>query len=138
MEDGLDRRTDRPDGSGGGSPTVVASRALGDDLMDGDQDMQPSDIMAPPRKPAARPAPAKTAPPDDAVSERTAGDGPQANGAPASGKGTEETSSNGASANRSPAAAYATLVVGGPPPPADTNRPYSPDCAATTLLNDAP
>jgi len=106
--------------------------------MDGDQDMQPSDIMAPPRKPAARPAPAKTAPPDDAVSERTAGDGPQANGAPASGKGTEETSSNGASANRSPAAADATLVDGVPALPADTIGSVGPDRETTKNKAAAP
>ncbi len=106
--------------------------------MDGDQDTQPSDIMAPPRKPAAKPAPAKTAPPDGAVSDGRAGDGPQANGAPASGKGTEETSSNGASANGSPAAANATLVDGVPALPADTIGSVGPDRETTKSKAAAP
>src|SRR5260370_42211062 len=104
MEDGLDRRTDRPDGSGGGSPTVVASRALGDDLMDGDQDMQPIDIMAPPRKPAARPAPAKTAPPDDAVSDGTAADGAPDIRAPGNRRGTQQSYLVTATDTRTPVA----------------------------------
>ena len=70
----MDRRTDRPDGSGGGSPTVVTSRATDDDLIGDEQDAQPGGIVVPPRpspqKPtAAKPAPAMAAPPDDAVSD---------------------------------------------------------------------
>jgi hypothetical protein len=72
----LDRRTDRPDGSGGGSPTVVTSRATDDDLIGDEQDAQPGGIVVPPRpspqKPtAAKPAPAMAAPLDDAVSDGT-------------------------------------------------------------------
>ena len=72
----MDRRTDRTDGSGGGSPTVVTSRATGDDLIGDEQDALTSDIMAPPRRSpqqptAAKSAPAKAVPPDDAVSDGT-------------------------------------------------------------------
>ena len=142
----MDRRTDRPDGSAGGSPTVVAPRALGDDLMDGDQDARPSDIMAPPKKPAVTAtAPAQTARPDDAISDGTAGDGHQANGTPASGKGIEDASANRAPANRSTAAADATLVDGVPALPADTIASVGPDretaeskAAAPAAVADSP
>jgi len=134
----LDRRADRPDGSGGGSPTVVTSRATGDDLIGDEQDAQPSGIMAPPRrspqKPtAAKSAPATAAPPDDAVSDGTPVAGPAANGAPAAENGTKDASANGgkdAVPNGSPAAtakdaafpaaADATIADGVPALPADT------------------
>ena len=45
----MDRRTDRLDGSGRGSPTVVTSRATGDDLIGGEQDAQPNGVTAPSR-----------------------------------------------------------------------------------------
>jgi Transmembrane domain of unknown function (DUF3566) len=132
----LDRRTDRPDGLGGGSPTVVTSRATGDDVIGEEQDAQPSDIMSPPRQSARKPtaansaqgssAPAKAAPPDDAVSDGTLGAGPAANGAPAAGNGidgTKDASANGgkdAVSHGSPAAADATIADGIPALPADT------------------
>jgi hypothetical protein len=133
----LDRRTDRPDGLGGGSPTVVTSRATGDDLIGDEQDAQPSDIMAPPPRRSARKsaatnsapgnsAPAKAAPPDDAESDGTLGAGPAANGAPAAGNGidgTKDVSAHGgkdAVSNGSPAAADATIADGVPALPADS------------------
>ena len=39
----MDRRTNRPDGSGGGAPTVVTSRSAGDGVTD-DPDARTSDI----------------------------------------------------------------------------------------------
>jgi hypothetical protein len=135
----LDRRTDRPDGSGGGSPTVVTSRATADDLIGDEQDAQPSGIMAPPRRssqkpPAAKSAPAKSGSPDDAVSDGTPGAGPVGNGAPAAGNGIDgakDASANGskdAGPNSSPAArdaafpaaADATIADGVPALPADS------------------
>jgi hypothetical protein len=133
----LDRRTDRPDGSGRGSPTVVTSRATGDDLIGDEQDEQPSDIMAPPRrspqKPtAAKSAPAKAVPPDDAASDATPAAGRSANGAPTAGNGTKDASAkggkdalpNGSAAPAKdaarPAAADATIADGVPALPADT------------------
>ena len=139
----MDRRRDRSDGSGGASPTVVSSRSNGDDLIgvDDDQDSRPSDVVAPPRRPtstpsAAKSAPGRAAPPDDAVSEGTAGGGLSANGAPASGngiEGTRDASANGgkdASANGSAAATAKdtasaaalddTIADGVPALPADT------------------
>ena len=136
----MDRRTDRPDGSGGGSPTVVTSRATGDDLIGNEQDTQPSGIMAPPRRSPQRPtaaksAPARSGPPDDAASDGTPDAGPAANGAPAAGNGIDgakDASANGgkdAGPNGSPAtvkdaafpgAADATIADGVPALPADS------------------
>ena len=46
-EDDLDRLTNTPDGSGGASPTVTASRQDDDDLMaDHDHETQPADAMS--------------------------------------------------------------------------------------------
>jgi Transmembrane domain of unknown function (DUF3566) len=62
-EDDLDRLTNTPDGSGGASPTVTASRQDDDDLMaDHDQDTQPTDLMAlPPARTPRTPVAAKDA-----------------------------------------------------------------------------
>ena len=69
---------------------MVTSRATGDDLIE-DQDTQSaditddtvtSDIMAPPRRPARKPAPAKPASGDD-ISDGKAGGDVTANGTPA-------------------------------------------------------
>ena len=136
----MDRRTDRPDGSGGGSPTVVTSRATGDDLIGDEQDARPSDIVAPPRRSPQKPAaanlgPAKSATPDGAASDGTPDAGLSANGAPAAGNGIDRTknaSANGgkdAWANGSPAVkdagrpvADATIVDGVPALPSDSIR----------------
>jgi len=99
----LDRRTDRPDGSGGGSPTVVTSRATADDLTGDEQDTRPSDIMAPPRRSTQQPTAARSA---------SANAAPDAlpNGSPdATAKDTPR-----------PAAADATVADGVPAFPADT------------------
>jgi hypothetical protein len=115
----------------------VTSRATGDDLIGDEQDEQPSDIMAPPRrspqKPAAaKSAPAKAVPPDDAASDATPGAGRSANGAPAAGNGTKDASAkggkdalpNGSAAPAKdaarPAVADATIADGVPALPADT------------------
>ncbi len=131
----MDRRTDRPDGSGGGSPTVVTSRATGDDLIGDEQDAPPSGITAPfrrsPQKPAAaRSAPARAGSPDDAVSDGTPDGGPGASGAPAAGNGIEASANGGKDAvpNGSaaatdaafPGAVDATIADGVPAFPADT------------------
>ena len=156
----MDRRTDRPDGSGGGSPTVVTSRATGDDLIGDEQDAQPNGIMVPPRRSpqqptAAKPAPAKAASPDDAVSDGTPAAGLSANGAPAAGNGidgTKDASANGgrdAVPNGSPAAkdarpADATIADGVPALPADTigasrsSRPKDPDPDRETSASKSP
>ena len=143
----MDRRTDRPDGSGGGSPTVVTSRATGDDLIGDEQDAQPNGITVPSRRPpqqpaAAKSAPAKSASPDDGVSDGTPGAGLSANGALAAGNGTKEASAKDAWANSgSPAraqdtgrsAADDTIADGVPALPSDTigasrsSRPKDPD-----------
>ena len=112
--------------------------------------------MAPPRRSpqqptAAKSAPAKAVPPDDAVSDGTPAAGPSANGAPAAGNGIEGTSARDASANGGkdavpngslaatakdtarPFAADATIADGVPALPADTigasrsSRPKDPD-----------
>jgi transmembrane protein DUF3566 len=117
---------------------MVTSRATEDDLID-DQDDKPadstdeagtSDIMAPPRRPARKPAPAKppasgtSAAPDDAVSDGKAGGVGSANGTPAAWK-QDAAAAAGAS---TPAAketarqvlADPTVVDGIPALPADT------------------
>jgi Transmembrane domain of unknown function (DUF3566) len=103
--------------------------------MGDEQDVQPSGIMAPPRrspeKPAAaKSAPVKAAPPDDATSDGTPAAGHSANGAPAA--GTKDASANGGTdawSNGSPATAKdaarpaavdATIADGVPALPADT------------------
>jgi hypothetical protein len=111
----------------------VSSRSNGDDLIgvDDDQDSRPSDVVAPPRRPtstptAAKSAPGQAAPPDDAVSEGTAGGDLSANGAPASANGIDgarDASANGgqdASANGSAAALDDTIADGVPALPADS------------------
>jgi hypothetical protein len=113
----LDRGTDRPDGSGGGTPTVVTSRATADDLTGDERETRPSGVMAPPRQPSPKPTAARSASADaesqdDAVSGGTAGSGVPVNGASASGKDS--------SANRGPAAVDDTIVDGVPALPADT------------------
>src|SRR5579862_7357427 len=59
-EDGLDRRTDDPEESGGASPTVVTSRHDGGDSLGDDRDTRPVGIMVPsplvPRIPGDAPA----------------------------------------------------------------------------------
>ena len=131
----MDRRTDRPDGSGGGSPTVVTSRATGDDLIGGAQDAQPSGTVVPPRRSpqqpiAAKSAPAKAGSPDDAVSDGTPDGGPGANGAPAAGNRIEASANGGKDAGPNgsaaaadaafPGAVDATIADGVPAFPADT------------------
>jgi Transmembrane domain of unknown function (DUF3566) len=136
----LDRRTDRPDGSGGGSPTVVTSRATGDDLIGDEQDARTSGIVAPPRRSPQKPDAAKLGPAKSATSDGAASDGApdagsSANGAPTAGNGIDRTrnaSANGgkdASANGSPAVkdaartvTDATIADGEPALPADTIR----------------
>ena len=109
---------------------MVTSRAADDNLID-DQDPRTSDIMAPPRQPSRKPAPAKSDPakPDagtsapakseDAASDGTAGGGVSPNGTPAGGK--EEAPANGATGkDRTRAAVDDTAVDAVPALPADT------------------
>ncbi len=125
----MDRRTDRPDGSGGGSPTVVTSRATGDDLIGDEQDARASDIVAPPRRSPQNPAaaklgPAKSATPDGAASDGTPDAGLSANGAPAAGNGIDRAknaSPNGGKDAARPVA-DATIVDGVPALPSDSIR----------------
>ena len=132
---------------------MVTSRAT-DDNLTGDQEPRTSDIMASPRQPlgqslgkptpaksdTANSAPAKTASPDDAVSDGMAGGGVSPNGASAGGK-------EDALANGGPAAAAATVVDGIPALPADTigssrsSQPKEPDAdqgAGSTAANQSP
>ena len=132
---------------------MVTSRATDDNLTD-DQDPRTSDIMASPRQPlgqslgkptpaksdAASSAPAKTASPDDAVSDGMAGGGVSPNGAPAGGK-------QDAQVNGGPPAADATIIDGIPALPADTigssrsPQPHDPDegqAAGSTAANQSP
>jgi hypothetical protein len=126
-------------------------------LIGDEQDALTSDIMAPPRRSpqqptAAKSAPAKAVPPDDAVSDGTPAAGLSANGAPTAGNGIDGTSARDASANGGkdalpngslaattakdtarPFAADATIADGVPALPADTigasrsSRPKGPD-----------
>ncbi len=122
----MDRRTDRPDGSGGASPTAVTARADGTGLVGTGLIGDDRDIVAPPRQQprlSAASAPAASAPPDDSASDGTPGSGHPATGAPASGNGIGGT--RGASANRGkdarPGAGPADAVADGVPAlPADT------------------
>ena len=132
---------------------MVTSRAT-DDNLTGNQDARTSDIMASPRQPPGRSlgkpapaksdtansAPAKTASPDDTVSDGMAGGGVSPNGAPAGGK-------EDALANGGPAAADATVIDGIPALPADTigssrsPQPKEPDAdqaAGSTAANQSP
>jgi hypothetical protein len=108
---------------------VVTSRAADDNLID--QDARTSDIMAPPRQPSRKSAPAKTDPAktdagksapatnEDAASDGTAGGGVSPNGTPAS--GTEEAPAKGATGkDRARAATDDTAVDVVPALPADT------------------
>jgi len=112
---------DRPDGAGGGTPTVVTSRAADDDLTGNDQGTRPNGVMAPPRRPspvptAATSASGDTAPPDDAVSAGTAGSGISPNGTSATAK---DAPSNGGPA-KDAARPDDTAVDAVPALPADT------------------
>ena len=132
---------------------MVTSRAT-DDNLTGDQEPRTSDIMASPRQPlgqslgkptpaksdTANSAPAKTASPDDTVSDGMAGGGVSPNGASAGGK--EDALANGGLA-----AAGATVVDGIPALPADTigssrsSQPKEPDAdqgAGSTAANQSP
>jgi Transmembrane domain of unknown function (DUF3566) len=59
----LNRRANTPDGSGGASPTITASRQDDDLMADHDQDTQSADVMATPARTPATPVPAMPAPP---------------------------------------------------------------------------
>jgi Transmembrane domain of unknown function (DUF3566) len=135
----LDRGTDRPDGSGGGTPTVVTSRATDDDLIGDEQETRPNGVMTPPRLPSSRPATAGSASadaePDDAMPDGPAGGGVSANGASASRKDS--------SANGGPAAVDDTIVDGVPALPADTigsvpAKPSGDDRASAAPSSAAP
>jgi transmembrane protein DUF3566 len=117
---------------------MVTSRATGDDLIedqdtpsadvtgsaDVTDDIGTSDIMAPPRKPARKPAPAQSDPAKDAGSDRKAGGRVSANGTPAAGKQDASAGDAGATPAAQeaarPAPADATIVDGIPALPADT------------------
>jgi len=121
----LDRRTERPDGAGGGTPTVVTSRAADDDLAGDEQDTRPTGVMAPPRQSSRKPTAARSASagaesPDGAVPEATANRGFPANGVSAS--GGKDFSANGAPVRdpAGPSDVDATIVDGVPALPADT------------------
>ena len=132
---------------------MVTSRAT-DDNLTGDQEPRTSDIMASPRQPLGQSlgkptpaksdtdnsAPAKTASPDDTVSDGMAGGGVSPNGASAGGK--EDALANGGLA-----AGGATVVDGIPALPADTigssrsSQPKQPDAdqgAGSTAANQSP
>ena len=130
----MDRRTDRPDGSGGGSPTVVTSRATGDDLIGDEQDARPSGIVAPPRRSPQNPAaanlgPAKSATPDGAASDGTPDAGLSANGAPAAENGIDRTKNASANGGKD-----ALVVANGSPAVKDTARPV----ADATIVDGVP
>jgi Transmembrane domain of unknown function (DUF3566) len=66
----LDRRTNRPEGSGGASPTIVTSWAADDEDNDGEtsaSDISPAPPRRTPRTPAAGAVPTTTAPANGAV-----------------------------------------------------------------------
>ena len=117
----MDRRTERSDGSGGGTPTAVTSWATDDDLID-DEDTRPSGVMAPPRQPSRKPASAKSdaakLDADKPASADAASPGDAASGGTAGG----DVSANGGSARDTArlAAVDDTVVDGVPALPADT------------------
>ena len=89
----MDRRTNRPEGSGGASPTIVTSWA-GDDV-DNDEETQASEvIVAPPkptpRTPAAGAAPVTTAPAHGDIADHKANGAVAASDAPASDTATPQ------------------------------------------------
>ena len=133
----MDRRTDRPDGSGGGSPTVVTSRATDDDLIGDEQDAQPGGIVVPPRpspqKPtAAKSAPAMAAPPDDAVSDGTRAGLATNGGSAATVKEPARPAADATAADGVPALPADTIGIsrGGRPTGADADREAPPGKAA--------
>ncbi len=142
----MDRRTDRPDGSGGGSPTVVTSRAAGDDLIGDEQDTQPGGIVVPPRpspqKPtAAKPAPATAAPPDDAVSDGTRGGLPTNGGSAVTAKEPARPAADATPADGVPALPSDTIGIsrGSRPTGADPDRETPPSQAAEqSSVDDSP
>jgi hypothetical protein len=73
----LDRRTNRPEGSGGASPTIVTSWAADDEDNDGEtsaSDISPAPPRRTPRTPAAGAVPVTTAPANGAVAASDASD----------------------------------------------------------------
>jgi hypothetical protein len=89
----LDRRTNRPEGSGGASPTIVTSWA--GDGVDNDEKtsasgIRPASPRRTPRKPAAGAAPVTTAPANGDVAERNANGGVAATDASASDTATAQ------------------------------------------------
>jgi Transmembrane domain of unknown function (DUF3566) len=116
----LDRLTNKPDGSGGASPTVTASWQDDDLMADHDQDTQPADLMTPPARTTRTPAAARSA---------FAGQDASANGGPAA-----EDSGKAGPGDTDPAAAAAGAA---PALPADTIRPAR-DPSAFTFTRSAP
>ena len=124
----MDRRTNRPHGSGVASPTVVTSRPNGEDLdVEDDLETRPSDIVAPPRK----------APSGSGTTPVPNGNGPDhtqhgvlaASDTPAQETGTDGLA-DGASPDEQPepenaqgAGVDATIADGVPALPADNLRP---------------
>ena len=89
----MDRRTNRPEGSGGASPTIVTSRA-GDDEDDAEETSALGIVPAPPRrtprKRAAGAVPVTTAPANGDVADRNANGAVAASDAPASDTATPQ------------------------------------------------
>jgi len=140
-EDGLDRRANTPDGSGGASPTVVTTRPDDDLMADDDRDTAADGIMSPtvrsPHSPAAA-MPAAT------VKDTTA------NGSPAAGEnGTERSAGSGLDGETIPALPADTIgsardsslfafsrPVSSPISPADTDLTF--DDPGQPAPDDAP
>jgi hypothetical protein len=110
----LDRRTNRPKGSGGASPTIVTSRAVDD--VDNDEETQASGIMAAPpkptpRKPVAGTAPVTAAPANGDISDRKANGTVAASDTPASDPPASDPPASGQTTG-TPAAAGLTEASG--------------------------
>ncbi len=127
----MDRRTNRPDGSGVASPTVVTSRPNGEDLdVEDDLETRPAGIVAPPRKAPSgsgtTPVPNGSGPDhtphgvlaaSDSPAQETGTDGPADGASPGEQPETEQ------SVNAQDTGADATIADGVPALPADNLRP---------------
>ena len=156
----MDRRTNRPEGSGVASPTVVTSRPNGEDLdVEDDPETRPSDIVTPPRKATSgsgRSASGTTPVPNGNGSDHTPHGALAASDTPVQEPGTDGLA-DGASPGEQPetaqpekgygAGADATIADGVPALPADNLRPSrgsrakdsSPDPGTSqSLADDSP
>jgi hypothetical protein len=105
----LDRRTNRPEGAGGASPTIVTSRVGGDGDLDDDngQETPTAGIVAAPRRTPRKPA----AQADPVTAAPTNGNGNGNGSGTGNGNGTDRTARGAAATSDAPADEAATSAV---------------------------